>query len=141
MMGLMSVTREFRDLGTVRGGELFLGPAQAVAMIKRAREVGVRILGVDGFWITPPTIKPDLGHILDLSSLGSDSPSSWAEATQFISERADLGLSFVVATDEDTSDTLAPQHGAPRSELPRASEREDSPGGVLRRSGGESELP
>lgn len=59
------------------------------------------ILGVDGLWITETTTRPDLGQTLDLGTGGA---ASWAEADAFIRHRADLGLSFEVVADEDTSD-------------------------------------
>jgi hypothetical protein len=48
----MSIAAEFASRGIVRGGILILDAHEALAMVARAREVAVPILGVDGFWIT-----------------------------------------------------------------------------------------
>jgi hypothetical protein len=97
----MSVAGEFRDRGVLRGGVLILAPATALEMIARTEELGVPVLGVDGFWITESTTQPDLGHSIDL---GSGRPASWVDAAQFVRDRASLGLMFEVVADEDTSD-------------------------------------
>lgn len=68
-------------------------------MIARAEELGVGILGVDGFWVTGTKIQPDMGYSIDLGLGGN-----WSEAAQFIREHANLGLMFEVVTDEDTAD-------------------------------------
>ena len=81
----------------MRGGTLILPPADALAMVERARELGVPVLGVDGFWITDETTQPDLGHTIDL---GRGTGTSWDEAARFIAERSDLGLMFEVVDDE-----------------------------------------
>lgn len=96
----MSIAAEFKSRGIVRGGILILGPHEALAMVARAHEQGVPILGVDGFWITEQTTQPDMEHILDLGHV----QSSWREAEEFIRSRADTGLMFEVVADEDTAD-------------------------------------
>jgi hypothetical protein len=95
----MSVAREFKDRGILRG-VLVLEPAAALEMVARAEERGVPLLGVDGFWITDSTTQPDMGHSIDLAGR----PSAWAGAAQFIRDRASLGLMFEIVADEDTSD-------------------------------------
>ena len=77
----------------MRGGTLILTASDALAMVTRARQLGVPIYGVDGFWITDDTTRPDLGHSIDL---GSGVGTSWDEAADFISQRSDLGLMFEV---------------------------------------------
>ena len=99
----MSVAREFRGQGIVRGRRLLLAPAEAIAMISRAQELGVQILGVESLRVTESTTQPDMSHILDL---GAGGPTSWSEATEFIRERAQMGLLFDVVADEDTADLL-----------------------------------
>jgi hypothetical protein len=66
-------------------------------MVERARELGVRILGVDGFWITETTTQPDMEHALDSSG---DSNHGWDEAAGFLRARADPGLMFEVVEAE-----------------------------------------
>jgi hypothetical protein len=91
----VTLRSEFEQRGIVRGGTLILPPADALAMVKRARELGVPVLGVDGFWITDDTTQPDLGHTIDLGS-----GTNWDEASRFIAERSHLGLMFEVVEDE-----------------------------------------
>jgi hypothetical protein len=74
-----------------------MSPAEAIAMVERARELDVRVLGVDGFWITDDTTQPDLEHMLDT---GGNPAGGWDEAARFIAERADLGIMFEVVEDE-----------------------------------------
>jgi indolepyruvate ferredoxin oxidoreductase alpha subunit len=64
----VTLRSEFEHRGIVRGALLFLPASDALAMVKGARELGVPIYGVDGFWITDDTTQPDLGHSIDLGS-------------------------------------------------------------------------
>jgi hypothetical protein len=102
----MSIAREFINRGTLRGGVLLLEPSDALAMIERAEQLGVPVLGIDGFRMTETTTQPDMEHSIDLSSTGH---GAWHEAGEFISARADRGLMFEVVADEDTSDLRQPQ--------------------------------
>jgi hypothetical protein len=96
----MSIAAEFKSRGIVRGGILILGPHEALAMVARAREQSVPVLGVDGFWITEQTTQPDMEHSIDLGG----AQSSWRRAEEFIRTRADSDLMFEVVADEDTAD-------------------------------------
>jgi hypothetical protein len=93
----MTLRDEFSRRGILRGGTLIMSTADALAMIERARELHVRVLGVDGFWITEDSTRPDLGHTLDASG---DPEMGWDEAARFIAERAHLGLMFEIVEDE-----------------------------------------
>jgi hypothetical protein len=97
----MSVAAEFARRGIVQGGTLMLYAEPALEMVERARELGVPILGVDGFWVTETTTQPDMEHSVDLGSGGVD---SWDAAAGFIQSRSALGLMFEVVADEDTED-------------------------------------
>ena len=59
---------EYRDRVVIRGGVLMFGADDALGMVERARELGVAILGIDVFHLTPSTTQPDLGMDLNLSS-------------------------------------------------------------------------
>jgi hypothetical protein len=100
----MSIAAEFASRGIVRGGILILDAHEALAMIARAREVAVPILGVDGFWITEQTTQPDMGHSIELG----EGASSWTAAEEFVQQRAQTGLMFEVVADEDTGDIAEP---------------------------------
>jgi hypothetical protein len=93
----MTLRSEFARRGILRGGTLIMLPSDALAMVERARELGVPVLGVDGFWITETTTRPDLAHTIDLSG---DANKGWDEAARFIAERFDGGLMFEVVEDE-----------------------------------------
>lgn len=72
-------------------------------MIERARDSGVRVLGIEGFHVKDETIRPDMSEILDLGSAGD---TSWDEASAFLQKREDSRLMFEITTDEDTGDLL-----------------------------------
>lgn len=99
-----SIAAEFKSRGVVRGGTLILDPHEALALVARARELNVPVLGVDGFWITEQTTQPDMGHSIDLGG----GESSWTRAEAFLRQRAGSGLMFEVVVDEDTSDLSPP---------------------------------
>ncbi len=89
--------------GHPTGRTLILDPPVAREMIARAEQLGVGILGIDGFWITETTTQPDMGYSIDLGLGGN-----WSEAAAFVRARADLGLMFEIVTDEDTRDLVQP---------------------------------
>lgn len=93
----MTIEAEFRSQGMLRGGILMLDASGAMAMVQRAHDLGVAVLGLDGFWITEDTTQPDIGHTIDLS----DRPEPWSDAIRFIEERMSSGLKFEVVLDED----------------------------------------
>ena len=93
----MSLEEEFSHRGVMRGGILILSADGALAMVERARELGVPVLGVDEFWITESTTQPDLEHSLDLGA----GKGRWDEAAAFIAARAVSGLMFEVVAGED----------------------------------------
>jgi hypothetical protein len=95
--GTVTLREEFSHRGLLRGGVLFLSAREALAMVKRAREKRVPVLGVDGFWITENTTEPDMEHMLDVSG---DPHHGWDEARKFIEDRAATGLMFEVVEDE-----------------------------------------
>lgn len=66
-------------------------------MVERARELSVRILGVDGFWLSERTTQPDMEHSLDVSG---DPDYGWDQAAAFLQDRADTGLMVEVVDDE-----------------------------------------
>ncbi len=93
-----SIYQDFVDLGTVRGGILFLPATAAVELISRARENNMRVLGVDGFFLTPQTTQPTLEHSVDYSRDFASTPAfdSWSAAKEFILKRQTLGLVYEV---------------------------------------------
>jgi hypothetical protein len=94
------VETEFRSRGDVRGGILLLKPAAAIDLIRRCRELGVRVLGLDAFRITDSTTQPISEHDLELSP-ERDLAKGWACAERHLVNRAASGLSFEVTLGGD----------------------------------------
>lgn len=95
----MSLEQAFESRGYRRGGILFLRPTEAAELIAAARFEGIRILGVDGFFLTGAGTQPSKEHSVDLSR--RDVPTdSWAAATQFIRRWPKVDLWFEVVLDE-----------------------------------------
>jgi len=71
-------------------------------MVRRCRERGIEILGIDGFILTDTTTQPTMEHSIDLS--GSRRPAAvadgWEKAERFIAERATTALFFEVVVRE-----------------------------------------
>jgi hypothetical protein len=93
----MTIRDEFEAPGVGRGRTLILRPADAQALIERARSLDIAVLGVDGFWLTETTTQPDLANSVDLSA---DPSSSWESALAFVAERSETGLMFEVVLDD-----------------------------------------
>ena len=93
-----AIEEEFLTVGTVRGGMLFLRPAEAIALVHRAREAGRAVLGIEGFWITEKATQPSMEHILNLSKATRE--ESWAEAERFLSMYAESGMMFEVVVEK-----------------------------------------
>ena len=91
---LTDVEKRFKDRALIRGGLLLLLGPIAIELIQQCRESGVRVLGVDGFWITETTTQPDMSISLNLSDTAIE--ESWEAAESFIRERDQLGLYFEV---------------------------------------------
>lgn len=89
--------REFAARAVLYSGSLLiLDPDDALALIRRAQEERIPILGVDGFLLSPhETISP-LEHIADYSSAAKAGSGNWKEATAFIRDRRDVGLKFEI---------------------------------------------
>ena len=83
------------------GGLLLLQPADAVALVNRAAEEGVPVLGVDGLQVTEGSTVSPLEHVADFSKAVAQGHGCWEEAESFIRARANLGLVFEVALGDD----------------------------------------
>lgn len=87
----------FQGRGVVRGGILFLGASDAVALTEAAREKGIRVLGVDGFRLTDNATQPLMEHSVDFSSEAGGA-DLWTKAGDFI-RRQPADLFFEVVLD------------------------------------------
>jgi hypothetical protein len=83
------------------GGLMLFEPAVALALIDRAAEEGVPILGVDGCFVTDGRVESPLSHTADFSAAVAQGHGCWADAEAFIRERGDLGLVFEVGLGDD----------------------------------------
>lgn len=94
---LKPIEAEFVPKGTVRGGILILRSQDALDMVRRCREQGIRVLGLDGFKVTATITQPVMEQSIDLGSIaGSD---AWSKAESFLAERGGSDLYFEVVTD------------------------------------------
>lgn len=88
------IEHEFAEKGVLRGGILMLCPSVALVMVRKCREQGIAILGVDGFCLTPTTTQPVMEQSIDVSSLAES--DAWSKAESFLVERLDSTLFFEV---------------------------------------------
>src|SRR3982751_6195829 len=87
--------RKFAGRGPERGGILMLRPADALALVRRARAERVPVLGVDAFDLGPAATRPLSEHTLDFSG-ASCRTNPWSEAEAFLEERAESDMHFEV---------------------------------------------
>jgi len=83
------------------GGLLLLRALDAIALVNRAAEEGVPILGVDGFVVTPASTESPIEHIADYSSAVAQGHGCWQDAESFIRDRAAAGLVFELTLGDD----------------------------------------
>ena len=88
------------------GGLQLLGPDDALALVRRAAEEGVPVLGVDGMLLSERSTESPIEHIADFSAAVARGDGCWGPAASFIAERRGLGLGFEVVLRE--SDAPAP---------------------------------
>ena len=82
-------------------GLLLLRAPDAVALVNRAAEEGVPILGVDGFVITPVSTESPIEHIADYASAVAQGHGCWEDAESFIRKRAPTGMVFELTLGDD----------------------------------------
>jgi hypothetical protein len=76
---------EFGPHGVRAGGILMLRPDEAIALVRRARETHVRVLGLDAFRIGKDFTQPYLEHSTDYSAPSSPhAVDPWTEAERFL---------------------------------------------------------
>ena len=95
-MSVKLLETEFESRAIVRGGSLLFRPVDALALISRAADEGVPILGVDGFFVTPMSTEAPLEHIADYSAAARNGHGCWADAETFVRERSELGMLFEI---------------------------------------------
>jgi hypothetical protein len=94
--------REFRSRSAVPSQSLLLlSRADAVALVDRAAEEGVPILGIDGFRVAGQSIEPDLDETADYSTAVAEGHGCWEDAEAFLRSRSDTGLVFELTLGSD----------------------------------------
>ena len=83
------------------GGLLLLRAPDAIALVNRAAEEGVPILGVDGVVVTPTSTESPIEHVADYSSAVADGHGCWQDAESFIRDRAATGIFFELTLGDD----------------------------------------
>ena len=94
--------QEFAPRGVPHaGGLLLLRAPDAIALVNRAAEEGVPILGVDGFVVGPASTQSPIEHVADYSSAVAKGHGCWQDAESFIRDRAATGLVFELTLGDD----------------------------------------
>ena len=98
MISVSDIESEFQSKGTMRGGVLLLPPSVAMEFVSKCREAGIKILGLDGFYISRGITQPLMEQSIDFS--GEQNDDCWGKAEAFISKRASSNVFFEVVADE-----------------------------------------
>jgi hypothetical protein len=79
-----------------------LHPGDAIELVRRCRERGIEVLGVDGFRLTERTTQPVMEQSIDLSGLEDLRRRSacWDRAEEFLLQRSTSDLFFKVVYKE-----------------------------------------
>lgn len=93
---MSDIERDFRAKGVMRGGLLLLRPADARDMVLRARDEGVKVLGLDAFLLRPDETEPALEHSIDFTAGARGEKDSWKAAEDFLVARMLSDLYFEV---------------------------------------------
>ena len=88
------------------GGLLVLRPEDATALIRRAAELRIGILGVDGMFVRPGETVSPIDHIVDFSAANAQGDGCWAAAEKFVGLRTELGLVFEVTLGQHLDDAV-----------------------------------
>ena len=101
-MNATQLEREFAGRGVLHaGGLLLLGSDDALALVARAAEERVPVLGIDGMFVAPTGTESPVEHIADYSAAVAAGDGCWQQAAAFIRARASLGLIFEVTLGDD----------------------------------------
>ena len=89
---------EFADVAVTRGGLVLFRPGDAIAVIRRCRDLRLRILGLDGFMDRLTGIQPVMEDSIDFSIAENSDllNDSWRNAELFIRERESRPFLFEV---------------------------------------------
>jgi len=91
------IEQEFASKGVLRGAALKLLARDAMDMVRRCREEGIEVLGLDAFRLTEKTTQPLMEQSIDLTAPGEG--DCWVRAETFLAARTDSELYFEVVID------------------------------------------
>ena len=91
------IEQEFADKGVLRGAVFMLRAQSALEMVRRCREEGIEVLGLDAFRLTEQTTQPLMEQSIDLTKPGEG--DCWIRAETFLAARTDSDLYFEVVID------------------------------------------
>jgi DNA-binding transcriptional MerR regulator len=83
------IDAEFNNRVLLRGGLRLYRPADAIDLIRRCRDAGVRVLGIDAFLDRPSGLQPSMENSIDFSSERQIEllENNWQHAERFVRER------------------------------------------------------
>jgi hypothetical protein len=84
---------EFRRYGVQRLGTIYFCRRTALEIVDRCEAIGIRILGIDGFYLTANSTAQPIEWILDMSEAPVDR-SAYEAARSFIEMGTDLPLFY-----------------------------------------------
>ena len=100
------VEQQFADKFTNRYGILLLSKADAIDMVHACISQGVRVLGIDGFWLFEDAIQPSLENSVDFSSKLQQAPyldQAFRDPIEFLKTRDDRMFFEVVCSDSPSA--------------------------------------
>jgi hypothetical protein len=84
---------QFERYSVQRLGTAYFCRRTALEIVDQCETVGIRILGIDGFYLTPSSTEQPIEWILDLSEASMDQ-SAYNAARQFLEQAIHLPLFF-----------------------------------------------
>jgi hypothetical protein len=101
---VQALISEFERYSVQRLGTAYFCRRTASEIVDRCEAAGIRILGIDGFYLTPRSTEQPIEWILDLSEFQMDQ-SAYNAARQFLEQGIHLPLFYEFFLD----DPAAPQ--------------------------------
>jgi hypothetical protein len=69
-------------------------------MVRRAHYDGVKVLGIDGFFISPNATEPSMANSIDFTTATLMDKDPWEMADDFLASRMHSSLYFEVVVDQ-----------------------------------------
>ena len=90
---------EFKRYGVHRGGTIYFCRRTALEIVDRCEVAGIRIVGIDGFYLTPNSTEQPIEWILNLSEAWADQ-SPYNAARNFFEKAINLPLFYEFVLDD-----------------------------------------